>query len=55
MKTGDMEGLLAKYSSETCASAHGGSLVRALCMLLIGGLYLLWRKVFNCRTLWLTS
>ena len=52
MKTGDMEGLLANYSiSDMFIGNIGGSLGElSVLMLLIGGLYLLWRKVINWHT-----
>ena len=52
MKTGDMEGLLANYSIRDMFIGNiGGSLGEiSVLMLLIGGLYLLWRKVINWHT-----
>ncbi len=52
MKTGDMEGLLANYSIKDMFIGNiGGSLGEiSVLMLLIGGLYLLWRKVINWHT-----
>ena len=52
MKTGDMEGLLANYSiGDMFVGNIGGSLGEiSVVMLLIGGLYLLWRKVINWHT-----
>ena len=52
MKTGDMEGLLANYSIRDMFIGNiGGSLGEiSVVMLLIGGLYLLWRKVINWQT-----
>ena len=52
MKTGDMEGLKAAYSlTDTFIGNIGGSLGEiSVVMLLIGGLYLLWRKVINWQT-----
>ena len=52
MKTGDMEGLMANYSiSDMFVGNIGGSLGElSVVMLLIGGLYLLWRKVINWQT-----
>ena len=52
MKTGDLEGLMANYSiSDMFIGNIGGSLGEvSVLMLLIGGLYLLWRKVINWHT-----
>ena len=52
LKTGDMEGLLANYSIRDMFIGNiGGSLGEiSVLMLLIGGLYLLWRKVINWHT-----
>ena len=52
MKTGDMEGLRAAYSlSDMFTGSIGGSLGEiSVVMLLIGGAYLLWRKVINWHT-----
>ncbi len=52
MKTGDMEGLVANYSIKDMFIGNiGGSLGEiSVLMLLIGGLYLLWRKVINWHT-----
>ena len=49
MKTGDMEGLRATYSLTSMFTGNiGGSLGElSVVMLLIGGAYLLWRKVIN--------
>ena len=52
MKTGDMEGLRSAYSlSDMFVGSIGGSLGEiSVVMLLIGGAYLLWRKVINWQT-----
>lgn len=52
MKTGDMEGLRAAYKiSDMFIGNIGGSLGEiSVLMLLIGGAYLLWRKVINWQT-----
>ena len=52
MKTGDMEGLRSAYSLASMFTGNiGGSLGEiSVVMLLIGGAYLLWRKVINWQT-----
>ena len=52
MKTGDMEGLHAAYTiGDMFIGKIGGSLGEiSVLMLLIGGAYLLWRKVINWHT-----